>query len=91
MLKAVYFIIFVNRSIIFFQHLIELKGKLKTKRYNAMVQSIDSKSLGHFAAVGRKDPYEEVTFSELNPGVNEGKVILGKVICSVHSEDTVPL
>lgn len=72
------------------KHLIELKGKLKTKRYNAMVQSIDSKSLGHFAAVGRKDPYEEVTFSELNPGVNEGKVILGKVICSVHSEDTVP-
>ena len=56
-----------------------------------MVQSIDSKSLGHFAVVGRKDLLEEVTFSELNPGVNDGKVVLGKVICSVHSEDTVPL
>jgi len=71
-------------------HLLDLKGKLKTKRYNSMVQSIDSKSLGPLAVVGRKDPLEEVTFSELKPGVNEGKVVLGKVICSVHSDDTVP-
>ena len=56
-----------------------------------MVQSIDSKSLGPLAVVGRKDPLEEVTFSELKPGVNDGKVVLGKVICSVHSDDTVPL
>ena len=86
--------IFRNFSLeifLFFQHLLDLKGKLKTKRYNAMVQSIDSKSLGPLAVVGRKDPLEEVTFSELKPGVNDGKVVLGKVICSVHSDDTVPL
>ena len=72
-----------------FQHLIDLKGKLKTKRYNTMVQSIESKSLGPLAK--KQEPLEEVTFSQLNPGVNEGKVVLGKAICSVHSEDSVPL
>merc|ERR1711944_123895 len=33
------------------KHLLDLKGKLKTKRYNAMVQSIDSKSLGPLAVI----------------------------------------
>ena len=28
------------------KHLIEMKGKLKTKRYNTMVNSIDSKNIG---------------------------------------------
>jgi len=72
------------------KHLIEMKGKLKTKRYNTMVNSIDSKNLGILTVPGRREPLEEVTFSELCPGTNEGKVILGKVICSVHSEETVP-
>ena len=73
------------------KHLIEMKGKLKTKRYNAMVNSIDSKNLGTLTVPGRQESLQEVTFTNLCPGVNEGKVILGKVICSVHSEDTVPL
>ena len=56
-----------------------------------MVQSIDGeKSLAPLSAA-RKSPLKEVTFQELKPGNNEGQVVVGKVICSVHSEDTVPL
>jgi len=72
------------------KHLIDMKGKLKTKRYNTMVNSIDSKNLGTLTVPGRRESLEEITFSDLCPGTNEGKVVLGKVICSVHSEDTVP-
>ena len=71
--------------------MIDLKGKLKTKKYNGMVQSIEGeKSLAPLSS-GRKTPLKEVTFEELKPGINEGQVVVGKVICSVHSEDTVPL
>ena len=56
-----------------------------------MVQSIEGeKSLAPLSS-GRKTPLKEVTFEELKPGINEGQVVVGKVICSVHSEDTVPL
>ena len=75
------------------KQLIDLKGKLKTKRYNAMVQAIDhSKGLGPLLAIGgRKEALKVITFADLCQGTNEAKVVLGKVICSVHSEDTVPL
>lgn len=33
----------------------------------------------------------EIGYGELKEGLNEEKVILGKVICSVRNEDTVPL
>lgn len=58
-----------------------------------MVQSIDAtKGLGPLASCGRKEPLKVSAFADLTPGIiNEGKVVLGKVICSVHSEDTVPL
>ena len=58
-----------------------------------MVQSIDTeKSLAPISASsGRKAPLKEVNFEDLKSGTNEGQVVVGKVICSVHSEDTVPL
>jgi hypothetical protein len=56
-----------------------------------MVQSIDSKSLGPLSTPSRKEPLKEVTFGNLTTGINEGKVVLGKVICSVHSDESVPL
>jgi hypothetical protein len=34
---------------------------------------------------------EVKSFSELKEGVNENKVVVGKVTCSVHSEEAVPL
>ena len=56
-----------------------------------MVQSIDSEKSLAPISTGRKEPLNEVTFDDLKEGANEGKVVVGKVICSVHSEDTVPL
>ncbi len=68
-----------------------MKGKLKTKRYNSMVQSIDPKNLGPLSVPSRKETLKLINFDDLEVGLNEGKVVLGKVICSVHSEATVPL
>ena len=56
-----------------------------------MVQSIDGEKSLAPLSTGRKSPLKEVTFEELKAGNNEGQVVVGKVICSVHSEDTVPL
>lgn len=70
------------------QHLVELKGKLKTKRFNSMVAAIDTdNSLG---PIRKSTRYREVVFSDLVEGNNDGAVILGKVICSVHSSESVP-
>jgi tetratricopeptide (TPR) repeat protein len=80
----------LGKFLIDVKQLICLKGKLKTKRFNAMVQSIDSKSLGPLSTPSRKEPLKEVTFVNLTTGINEGKVVLGKVICSVHSDESVP-
>ena len=87
-------------------------GKLKTKRFNSLVDSINSKSLGPFgyktvssnsAATTNKSESSdsgtsggstvkltEIDFADLAAGNNEKKVVLGKVICSVHSEESVP-
>ncbi len=99
------------------RNLIDLKGKLKTKRFNSLVDSLSSKSLGPYgggsytgpsrmsAAAAATDSasgsssssssstvrLEEVPFSGLKEGLNAEKVTLGRVICSVHSEDQVPL
>ena len=84
------------KSLTSIQALLESRGKLKNKRFQNLVESIDSKkSLGPYhpevrAGSGAK-PLQEVAFSELVEGNNEGKVVLGKVTCSVFSEETVPL
>lgn len=78
------------------QELVVTKGKLKPKRLQQILQSIDSKQLGPYgggcytSSSGEKAKLTEVLYSSLKPGLNEEKVILGKVICSVRNEDTVP-
>ncbi len=85
------------------QNLIELKGKLKTKRFNALIESLNAEDKGD----GHLGPYsggsystsrggsvslaEVKSFADLAEGVNENKVVVGKVTCSVHSEESVPL
>lgn len=60
-------------------------------------QSIDSRQLGPFAggiytsSTGQTIKLAEIALNELKSGLNEEKVVLGKVVCSVHNEDTVPL
>ena len=71
------------------QRLIELKGKLKTKRFNSMVGSIDSTS--GLGPIRRSSRIREIPFSELSEGTNEDVVVIGNVVCSVHSVESVPL
>jgi len=78
------------------QDLVESKGKLKPKRLQHILQSIDSKQLGPYgggcytSSSGEKAKLTEELCGALKPGLNEERVILGKVICSVRNEDTVP-
>merc|ERR1719350_1070389 len=75
----------------------QLKGKLKPKKLSAMISSLDpSKQLGPYKGGQYNSPnggsvnLTHAPFSDLVNGVNSEKVILGVVICSVHSEDSVP-
>ncbi|KAL0853186.1 hypothetical protein ABMA27_012943 [Loxostege sticticalis] len=77
--------------------LVRTKGKLKGKKLQQMVQSIDKKMLGvygpgtfHTFGARRDVTLELVRMNELQEGANEGKVILAKVVGSIHSENAVP-
>lgn len=78
------------------QDLVLTKGKLKPKRLHQILKSIDSKQLGPYgggcytSSSGEKAKLTEVNYLSLKPGLNEEKVILGKVICSVRNDDIVP-
>eukprot|EP00095_Tigriopus_kingsejongensis_P002947 maker-scaffold2090_size21136-snap-gene-0.3 protein:Tk02947 transcript:maker-scaffold2090_size21136-snap-gene-0.3-mRNA-1 annotation:"tetratricopeptide repeat protein 5-like" len=77
-------------------NLIQLKGKLKTKRFHALIEGIQSKHLGPYGggkflpSSGPGVELREVPFDRLQEGLNEKKVILGKVIFSLQSLDGVP-
>eukprot|EP00088_Acartia_fossae_P004156 TRINITY_DN1176_c0_g1_i7.p1 TRINITY_DN1176_c0_g1~~TRINITY_DN1176_c0_g1_i7.p1 ORF type:complete len:458 (+),score=88.30 TRINITY_DN1176_c0_g1_i7:46-1374(+) len=76
--------------------LIELKGKLKPKKMSSLLESLENKYLGPYSGGSYTSPkgntatLNHVKFQELSPGLNQERVIMGRVICSVHSEETVP-
>ena len=75
--------------------LIELKGKLKVKKFNSLVDSLKSGSeqslLGPYGGGAFKSvSLNQTTFADLQEGLNSEKVVVGKVICSVHTADEVP-
>ncbi|KAL3265748.1 hypothetical protein HHI36_009949 [Cryptolaemus montrouzieri] len=78
------------------KELVSTKGKLKTKRLQSLLNSIDSKQLGPYLEdtknilTGENAKLVPVKIHELKPELNERKVLLGKVVCSVRNEDTVP-
>ncbi|KAG5892233.1 hypothetical protein JTB14_022298 [Gonioctena quinquepunctata] len=78
------------------KELVSTSGKMKAKRLNQILQSIDSKQLGPYnggsytSSSGQKVDLKECTVADLKSSVNEEKVVLGKVVCSVRNEDTVP-
>ncbi|CAH1106333.1 unnamed protein product [Psylliodes chrysocephalus] len=75
---------------------VSTSGKMKAKRLQQLLQSIDSKQLGPYGGgsytspVGLKVKLVETKLKDLKPGINEEMVVLGKVVCSVRNEDTVP-
>ncbi|PSN54645.1 Tetratricopeptide repeat protein 5 [Blattella germanica] len=77
------------------QELVLNKGKLKGKRLQQMVQSINAKQLGPYTGgsyTSGKDTVklEQVSLKQLQTGVNPEKVVLGKVVCSIQDDDAVP-
>jgi len=76
--------------------LIELKGKLKPKKISSLLDTLENKCLGPYSGGSYTSPkgnsavINHVKFQDLVSGSNCERVILGRVICSVHSEETVP-
>lgn len=77
------------------QDLVTSKGKLKGKRLQQMVQSINPKQLGPYSGgtyTSRNETVklEQISLKNLQTGVNREKVVLGKVVCSIQDGDAVP-
>ncbi|CAH2055757.1 unnamed protein product, partial [Iphiclides podalirius] len=77
--------------------LVRTRGKLKSKRLTQLMQTLDKKMLGAYSPGtfhnlgGRRDVTLELCrLDTLVEGVNEGKVVLGKVVGSIHNENAVP-
>lgn len=77
--------------------LVRTRGKIKTRKLTQMVKTTDLKNLGIYSPEclhtfgNRKNvTLELVPMDTLQEGVNEGKVILGRVIGSIHNENSVP-
>ncbi|XP_026318134.1 tetratricopeptide repeat protein 5-like isoform X2 [Hyposmocoma kahamanoa] len=77
--------------------LVRTKGKIKTKKLLQMVQSIDKKMIApygpdtkHTVGTRKNVTFEQVRLDALQEGDNEGKVLLGRVVGSIHSESAVP-
>ncbi|XP_007647985.1 tetratricopeptide repeat protein 5 isoform X4 [Cricetulus griseus] len=77
--------------------LLESKGKTKPKKLQSMLGSLRPAHLGpcgdgrYQSASGQKVTLERKPLSTLQPGVNSGTVVLGKVVFSLTSEEKVPL
>ncbi|KAF3830353.1 hypothetical protein GH733_004172 [Mirounga leonina] len=75
---------------------LESKGKVKTKKLQSMLGSLRPAHLGpcgdgHYqSASGQKLTLELKPLSALQPGVNSGAVVLGKVVFSLTTEEKVP-
>ncbi|XP_045480809.1 tetratricopeptide repeat protein 5-like [Harmonia axyridis] len=76
--------------------LVSTKGKMKNKRLKNLLNSINSKHLGPYLedtkniVTGANAKLIPVNIQGLTAGLNELKVLLGKVVCSVRNEETVP-
>uniref|UniRef100_A0A8C3WNA0 Tetratricopeptide repeat protein 5 n=1 Tax=Catagonus wagneri TaxID=51154 RepID=A0A8C3WNA0_9CETA len=83
---------FLNRL----SSLLESKGKVKTKKLQSMLGSLRPAHLGpcgdgrYQSASGQKVTLERKPLSALQPGVNSGAVVLGKVVFSLTTEEKVP-
>ncbi|KAL0272819.1 UNVERIFIED_CONTAM: hypothetical protein PYX00_005650 [Menopon gallinae] len=79
------------------QELSKDKGKMKGKKLSKMLGNLNpGKNLGPYkdgvykAKNGQEIKLVHINFNALKEGLNEEKVILGVVVCSVQNEDCVP-
>lgn len=74
------------------------KGKVKGKKLYKMLSNMNlNKHLGPYqggkykAKNGQEIKLVQVSFNQMKEGLNEEKVVLGVVVCSIQDEDNVPL
>ncbi|KAI5639798.1 tetratricopeptide repeat protein 5 OB fold domain-containing protein [Phthorimaea operculella] len=80
----------LNKLITFLKgvnELVRTKGKIKTKKLQQMVQSIDMKMAGSYAP---EVALEQTSLAALLPGENKGVLVLGRVVGSIRNESAVP-
>ena len=74
-----------------------LQGKVKGKRLQSLAQSPRESALGPYAGgsytsqSGKSVKLERCPFSQLHEEVNMERVVMGKVVCTIPSDDPVPL
>lgn len=86
------------QSIVYWQYfcVIFTQGKLKPKRLQSLVQSLGESELGPYAGGGYTSPkgvtvkLEHVSVSQLVCGMNDGKVVMGRMVGSVPMDDPLP-
>jgi len=70
------------------------KGKLKAKRFQSLIQSINKNDLGpykdgfYMTSNQHKSELTECLLTDLKKGLNVGKVLCGKVICGSPSKNS---
>ena len=70
---------------------------MKQKKIDSLCGNITDRDLGPYSSLeytdvgGKTVSLTRCKLADLQPKVNSGKLILGKVVCSVNSTDGVPL
>ncbi|XP_059140737.1 tetratricopeptide repeat protein 5-like [Physella acuta] len=78
------------------QRMIDLKGKMRAKKMDSLVKSLVDREVAQYQSCqyintsGKTVALTYCKLSDLQPKVNEGKIVLGKVVCSINSNDPVP-
>lgn len=70
--------------------LVEKKGKTGTKKLQGMLKTLTTEFLGPYSSTFQGVLLNLVPISTLSVGPNEKKVVLGRVVCHIRSDDGVP-
>ena len=74
-----------------------MQGKLRPKKLKAILSSLRDSDLGPYSGGSYTGPrgdsvrLTKCALSELEPGLNAEKVVLGKVVCSLKTDNQVHL
>ena len=70
--------------------LVQKKGKVGAKKLQGMLKTLSPTFIGPYSGTFRNVTFSLVPLSDLKPGLNIEKVVLGRVICHVRHDDGVP-
>lgn len=72
------------------EEMISTKGKLKSKKFQALIEGIQKSDLGPYAEGFRTEKEKvdlvQCNLKDLQPGLNQNKVLVGKVICTLQAK-----